>query len=322
MKKIIGILVLSLLFIGNVNSFNLIKYRAGDEIQNEVYLNKVLRADLSPGIWTVIEKGQWKYNAFSGNYIFVIKEVDGEISEYYNLSYLDTSGKRISDVNAWLYEIIYKNKYDGCYQRPEYYLLELFSKGSTTNCLIVRHIDANKELYNPDDKSLAYLEAPLIGYIEDNSIIVPEILLRSEHLIFSRTSGPKLYSVVHGINPKFFNGPNNKFITEDTSEYHPLNINKHHKHKKFMNDFIKTSSLSHMKLENRVKLKQYQKLDLAKYSPEKKIINNQKKSNKINNINNKLSNEDIKRLKELKKLLDDGILTQEEFNSQKKKLLK
>jgi hypothetical protein len=80
-----------------------------------------------------------------------------------------------------------------------------------------------------------------------------------------------------------------------------------------------------MKLENRVKLKQYQKLDLAKYSPEKKIINNQKKSNKINkknNINIKLSNEDIKRLKELKKLLDDGILTQEEFNSQKKKLLK
>ena len=36
----------------------------------------------------------------------------------------------------------------------------------------------------------------------------------------------------------------------------------------------------------------------------------------------KISDEDIKKLKELKKLLDDGILTQEEFNSQKKKLLK
>ena len=87
-----------------------------------------------------------------------------------------------------------------------------------------------------------------------------------------------------------------------------------------MNDFIKTSSLTHMEFENRVKLKQYQKLDLAKYSPEKKITNNQKKSNKINK-KNKLSNEDIKKLKDLKKLLDDGILTQQEFNSEKKKIL-
>ena len=320
MKKIIGILVLSLLFIGNANSFNLKNYRAGDEIQNQVQLDKVLKIDLSPGIWTVIDKGQWSYNAFSGNYIFIIKEVDNEILEYYGLDYLDTSGKRISDVNAWLYEEIYKNKYDGCYQRPEYYLLELFNKGSTTNCLIVRHIDAKKELYDPDDKSLAYIDAPLIKYIEDNSIIVPEILLKSEHLIFARTSGPKLYSIVHGINPKFFNGPKNKFITEDSSEYHPNNIEKFKRHKKFMNDFIKTSSLTHMEFENRVKLKQYQKLDLAKYSPEKKITNNQKKSNKINK-KNKLSNEDIKKLKDLKKLLDDGILTQQEFNSEKKKIL-
>jgi hypothetical protein len=39
------------------------------------------------------------------------------------------------------------------------------------------------------------------------------------------------------------------------------------------------------------------------------------------NDTSKISNEDIKKLKDLKKLLDDGILTQEEFNSQKKKLL-
>ena len=34
-----------------------------------------------------------------------------------------------------------------------------------------------------------------------------------------------------------------------------------------------------------------------------------------------MSNEDIQHLKDLKKLLDEGILTQEEFNSAKRKFL-
>lgn len=85
-----------------------------------------------------------------------------------------------------------------------------------------------------------------------------------------------------------------------------------------MENFIQEKTLIHLEMEKRLKLKQYQKLDLAKYSPENKILNNQIKSNKNEN---KLSYDDIKKLKDLKKLLDDGILTQEEFNIQKKRLL-
>ena len=52
--------------------------------------------------------------------------------------------------------------------------------------------------------------------------------------------------------------------------------------------------------------------------------NNTKKKKKITKKSddpNNLSDDKIKRLKELKKLLDEGILTQEEFNSEKKKIL-
>tara|TARA_B100001057_G_scaffold491000_1_gene580355 strand:+ start:1641 stop:2294 length:654 start_codon:yes stop_codon:yes gene_type:complete len=51
--------------------------------------------------------------------------------------------------------------------------------------------------------------------------------------------------------------------------------------------------------------------------------NNTTKKKKITKKNDtsKISDENINKLKELKKLLDEGILTQEEFNSQKKKLL-
>ena len=311
-RKIFFVLIFSLLISENLLSK---EYRVDEEIQNQVVLDKILKIELSPGTWTIIDENFWSYADFSGKYIFLAKIENNEISEYYSLNYLNTVGKYISDVNSWLHKVIYKNKYDGCYKRPEYYILELFNKGSSTNCLIIRHIDPNKELYNPDDKELAYLDAPLIRWLEDNSIKVPDVMLRSEHLIFARTSSPKLYAIDYAINPKFFKGPINKFTTEDDSEYHPNNIKKYKKHEKFMNDFIKKASAIHLELENRIKLKQYQKLELAKYSPESKSIIS-KKSKK-----NEISNEDIKRLKELKKLLDNGILTQEEFNTQKKKIL-
>ena len=48
----------------------------------------------------------------------------------------------------------------------------------------------------------------------------------------------------------------------------------------------------------------------------------QTNESKTKNDSTEISNDEIKRLKELKKLLDEGILTQEEFNSEKKKILK
>ena len=50
--------------------------------------------------------------------------------------------------------------------------------------------------------------------------------------------------------------------------------------------------------------------------------NDSKKTTKKKKTTSEISDEDIKRLKDLKKLLDDGILTQDEFNAQKKKILK
>ena len=321
MKKLLFILFINFLLSANVYSKD---YKVGDLIENNVELDKILKIGLSPGKWTVVEEDDWSYYAFSGKYIFIFKEIDNEISEYYSLGYLDTSGKRISDVNSYFYEMIYKNKYDGCYKRPEYYILELYSKGSTTNCLIIRHIDPNKELYNPDDKTRSWVDAPLRRWLEDNSLIVPDVMLRSEHTFFARTSSQKLYSIVYGINPKFFNGPKNNFLSEDTSEYHSLNIIKYKKHKKFMNRFTEQASQIHLEIENRMKLKKYQKLELAKYNPQSSITNiniKSKKEIKKKSSSSAISNEDVKKLKDLKKLLDDGVLTQEEFNSEKKKIL-
>ena len=313
----IRILLLIFLFtsllLNNANSKNFNSYVIGATIENEVNLDKKITIDLSPGEWVIIEKTNWKYNAFSGKFLELAKldKVNNEVVEGLSLGFLGTNGKRHADVNTFIYESFFTDKHDGCYKRPEYYRLEVFHKGATINCLIIDHSDTNKELYNPDDKTLAYLNANLIRWIEDNNIIVPKIMLTSNHIIFARSSSQNLYGIAHGINPKYFNGPKNKYTTEDTSEYHSNNINKHPLHLKFMENFLSTQSSLHQSIEDSLKLKEYIRLDLAKYNPE---------SNKV--IIKKNSEDIIDQLKKLNDLYKDGILTKEEFEKAKKKVLK
>jgi len=240
------------------------KYEIGDKIKNEIVLDKKIKIPLSYGEWEILEKTNWCWYAFCGRYISLAKLIEKEIAEIYSLGYLDTAGKRISDVDIFLHESTFLNKHDGCYKRPEYYRLELYRKGSTINCMIFRHVDVNKELYNPDDKTLAYLDAKIIRWIEDNDIEIPKIALESDHIFFLRSVSPRYYVISHAINPKFFNGPKIKFFSEESSEYHSLNIYNYPNHKKFINKFLSNASLFHKSLEDKMKLKQRHKLDLSK----------------------------------------------------------
>tara|TARA_B100001059_G_C17711179_1_gene515570 strand:- start:322 stop:996 length:675 start_codon:yes stop_codon:yes gene_type:complete len=209
----ITLLVLIIIFYStNTQALVFNSYTIGDKIKNEVVLDKRLTLPLSSGEWEIVEKTNWCYYAFCGKYLEIAKLSGNEIVEAYTLGFLDTAGKRISDVNVWLYETMFTGKHDGCYKRPEYYRLELYHKGATINCMIIDHADVNKELFNPDDKTLAYLDAKLIRWIEDNSIEIPKILLVSNHIFFSRTVSSRYYGVSYGINPKFFNGPKIKFF--------------------------------------------------------------------------------------------------------------
>ena len=58
---------------------------------------------------------------------------------------MKTEGKYQGAINKMIYEILFKNKYDGCYERPEYTVLEVYAKGSSHNCFRVAHADIIKE---------------------------------------------------------------------------------------------------------------------------------------------------------------------------------
>jgi len=81
--------------------------------------------------------------------------------------------------------MLFKDKYDGCYERPEYFLLEFYAKGNTHNFFWVLHRDVDKQINNPDDPASRGSNVLLKKSIKDNSIKLTKIVLTSDHGYFS-----------------------------------------------------------------------------------------------------------------------------------------
>ena len=220
----------------------------------------------------------------------------------------DLSGLYIDSINQAIIEILFKDKNDGCYERPEYYLLELYRKGSSHNCMIVRHMDVTKELNYPDSSDAKGAAAAYNQWIREKSLTFPKIMFESQHSYFSRLAGGNWIQLRHFINPKLINAPKSKFFSEETSEYHKINISQYPEHQKAMNKWIAISSEFHKNFEDMVNAKNNHKLNLDQYYMEIK---------KIKKMSNKMTDQ----LNQLNELYKAGVLTKEEFAKAKKKIL-
>ena len=286
------------------------KYKKGDLISEEVKLNKKRSISLPEGQWEVYYRSTEHAAGMKFSILELGKIEDNEISEFFSIGYANMAGMHIMYVDPILNEIIFKDPYDGCYERPEYFLLELFRKGSTHNCFKVGHVDVNKELYNPDDKFNRGYLAAIKRYLRENSEAeIPRIMLGSFHSYFSRPTGGDWILISRVINPKKLNGPESKYFTEDTSEYHKYNIKNFPKHEATMKKWISIASLQHQELEKLSNSKSFYNLKLDKY------ILNEADDKKFTNQN--LTDE----LKSLNDLYKSGSLTKDEFEKAKKKIL-
>ena len=307
MKKFFTLLMLLLFFsdIGNAKP-----YRWATEIEEDyIKVGRRLKIDLppGPGKWVVINNYSDHWGGFSLRDIHAARIVNNEVKESISVGRYNLQGGYTGHVDQAVYELMFTDKYDGCYERPEYYLLELYQRGVSHNCLLVRHLDVKKELYYPDDPSDKG-NTQIKKYIKNHNVKVPPILLTSMHSYFTRLTGNSWYVITYSIDPKELDGPNSVKVTEETSEYHKYNIGEYPEHKKTMENFISLAAKRHKEFEKIIKAAPHHKLDLAKY------INDYtyEKSSEEN-----LTDELIK----LKKLLDEGVITQEEFTKAKKKLL-
>ena len=306
MKKVLVILLISLSF--SINAFAK-KYKIDDVIEKQFYINKKFVVDLPEGKWNLAEKSSWSYYGLSSKTFTLVRFKNDVVIEGISINEFKTAGVYEDQVNQALYEILFKNKYNGCYDQPKYTIIKFYTKGSTHNCFWVGHHDLIKHIYNPDDPELKTANTQLKIWLKNKQISLPKVALYSEHSYFSRLAKGKWYAVTYLIDPKILNAPNNNFITEESSEYHQYNIDNYPEHKKIMQKWISTSARRHIDFENSIKALKRHRLNLNDLSP-------------ITSIDNEnLSNTIVDQLQKLDDLLKGGVLTKEEFDNAKNKIL-
>ena len=307
MKKILSIVILCFIFFTQNNEADAKKYKIGEIVENKFNFNKQFTINLPEGKWTIIGRYNQDYYGIRGKVYTLVKIENKTILESIEIGELNTAGLFPTEISHAIYEVIFKNKYDGCYERPEYYLVKVFKKGSTHNCLVIKHSDVHKDFFTPDDPEVS--NAFIKKWIRDNNIQLPKVGLRSFHAYYSRMVKGKWYLLTYGIDPTILNAPKNDFINEESSEYHKNNISNYPEHQKIMNKWVSISAQRHLEFENMVKALDWHKLDLNNLSPSKSITSENSSSDIVDQIN-KLNN-----------LYKNGALTKEEFEKAKSKIL-
>ncbi len=304
MKKFLGILVLGL-FLFSSGAYSMI-------YEGEFKLNRNLAFKLPQGKWQIVKKYSDGYQGLRVMQKDLVLLDGNQIKGVFSIGEIDTGGWRIGLLNQLIYSMEFQDRYDGCYKRYEYYLVKVYKKGSAINCLIVRHIDWQKELYQPDDPEQRTDMALWKHFIKSNNLKSPSILLYSRHVFYAPSVGNKYIQIIYIANPELYGASKNKFTTEETSEYHSANINQYPDKKKFMEDWVKIAAQRHKDFEKAIKVKSRYKLDLREYV-QGEIIEEIKTTSSSSGL--------TEELKELNKLYEDGVLTEEEFKKAKKKVL-
>tara|TARA_B100000029_G_scaffold53009_1_gene48122 strand:+ start:364 stop:1167 length:804 start_codon:yes stop_codon:yes gene_type:complete len=263
MKLIYIIFILIFNFCTSV-SFAL-NYSIGDRITNILDLNKNFKIKLSEGEWEVVRKEFHSVYTIRQFILGIGKIKNNRVVEIIEV-YEGQLQRNVNEIDNIIIEMVFHDKHDGCYDRPEYYVVELYRRGNSHNCMVVRHLDIQKELKTPDSNWGKAAAASYNFWIKNNpEIKIPDIMLNSSHSYFSRLVGGNWMRVDYFLDPDEINSPKLNFLNEETSEFHRSNINRFSEHKKTMERFMFLSSKRHMDFEKTTKSKGTHRLKLSKY---------------------------------------------------------
>jgi hypothetical protein len=262
MKKLIIIIALGLVLFVESASAKKIKYVIGQTYEDEITWKLKYKVKLPPGKFKLLHRFDWDSWGINQKGVWFVEQIEDNTFHQSISIYNVGSVKYTAYLRQWYHSHFFKDKYDGCYQRPEYTLVEVKKKGFF-NCWIILHNDVQKELYSPDDpqSTSVYWKA----LIKKNNIEYPRVTICSYHLFFAASLAELVTVMNHCINPETHGWPKSKFFTEDSSEYHPGNIIKYPEHKKFMEKFIEESAYRHKLFEKSMKAREKHKMDLSQY---------------------------------------------------------
>ena len=171
MKKLLTMLIIGLLF-----SFSAFakKYKENDVVENQFYLSKKFQIDLPKGKWIIVEKSPWFYYGMSNTTYTLVKLKKNKLVEAISVVEWRTAGVHEDSINFALNEVMFKNKYHGCYDKPKYTVMEFYTKGSTHNCFWVGHHNFIKFIYDPEDPELSGSRTKIKQWISENQINLPK----------------------------------------------------------------------------------------------------------------------------------------------------
>ena len=172
------------------------------------------------------------------------------------------------------------------------------------NCFKVAHRDVNKELNFADDPqapSLNYIKK----YLKKKGIKTPLTALCSISLFYSPSIKDKGIEIGHCINPELYGAPKILNASETKSEYHRDNIDNFPEQKKFFDNWLVKKAQEHKNLERKLKAKNHQLINLDEL-----LITKENNNDEI-----------LENLKSLNDLYNSGVLTKEEFENAKDKIL-
>ena len=315
MKKIINTFKIISIFLIFLNSQNLSATNTWFS-KNKTYSGQIkfkgISYKLPEGDWEVANKYDWHIMGIQGDGVTLVLVENNTIKSLMEFNSVTTSGKRQGLVSGYLNRIYFNAPTDGCYEKSEYYLVKVWKKGMAVNCLRIRHIDLKKEMYDPDytyEEGFAepYYMAGFKYFIKKRKLKIPKILISSQHAYMSPSHGGRTQLVYLDRNPEFLNVGKTLIGDENNSEYHKANLTKYPKKKKLIDEIIQQSFVYHRNFEDKLKVKDFQRLDLG--------INGNKKEERQNKSI-------VSELQKLNDLFKSGAITKKEFEAAKQKLLK
>ncbi len=312
LKKLILklVLILSILTFFHVNSAQAnFKYKLGQTVSDKFNVHSRTTIPLPEGEWKVVYRES--ENLFRGIYFYYVllaQVEDGIPIKLFGISKVNGITTSYGLLSSWIVDNIFKRKKHGCVDRQYYSRFEFYRGGAAHNCFVIQHLDMDDELYNIEPwQNTGFI----LNWAKENNIKFPKIYLAADGYMYLPRVADRWMAWGYVETPKNFANYNAKFKTRDTSEFHPNNINQYEEAKKIMEDFSSFGANYHEQIQNSLKVKGKNKLDLSQY-----ITNISTKSK-----SNKSSKNLIEDLEKLNDLYKSGVLTKEQFKKAKEKLL-
>ena len=128
MKKFLAILVLGLILFSEPANTARKSFVEGQFYEGEVNWGRGTSIILPPGKFQLIDRFDWASWGITQKGVWFVEKINGNIVHQEVSIYNVGSSKYQAYLRQWYYEYLFKDKYDGCYPRNEYTLVEVKKK--------------------------------------------------------------------------------------------------------------------------------------------------------------------------------------------------